>query len=315
MILVTGGLGYLGGRMVDALVGAGLKVRVATSRKISLLPEVDKLPYEVVEIELMSIESLNLACNGVSHIIHLAALNAIESNSDQKRALMINGVGVLNLLKAAESNSVSNFIYFSTIHVYGNSLKGHIDEYTLPVPINSYAITHRLAEDYVLEAHARGVISSVIFRLSNVVGPPMVKDVNCWGLVTNNLCRQAVAQGTLNLKTSRNSERDFISISVISDLVLHAINQNLFKGEIFNVSSNNTSTLESLVNLIATRCNKILKTQPLISFSDDSSSSVLKNKPIFQISNKKIIDTGFLIKLDIQHDIDNLLKSCKKWFG
>lgn len=315
MILVTGGLGYLGGRVVNILTRSGLKVRVATSRKISLLPEVDKLSCEVVEIDLMSIESLNLACNGISHIIHFAALNAIESNSDHKRALMINGVGVLNLLKAAESNGVSNFIYFSTIHVYGNSLKGCIDEHTLPVPINSYAITHRLAEDYVLEAHARGGIASVVFRLSNVVGPPMTKNVNCWGLVANNLCRQVITQGALNLKTNRNSERDFISISVVSDLVLHAINQNLFKGEIFNVSSNNTLTLESLVNLIATRCNKILKTQPLISFSDDSSSVALKNKPIFQISNKKIANTGFSIKLDIQHDIDNLLKSCKKWFG
>ena len=313
MILVTGGFGYLGGRIVASLVNSGLKVRVATRKKESLSVR-DKNPlYEVVEIDLMSVESLSSACAGVSHIIHLAALNAVESNLDYRHALMVNGVGVLNLLKAAKVNQVSNFVYFSTVHVYGNSLKG--DEYTLPAPINSYAITSRLAEDYVLEAHIKGDISSVVFRLSNVVGPPIEKEANCWDLVANNLCRQVVSQGVLSLKTSQSIERDFIPISVISNLMLHTIKQDLFKGKIFNISSNNTLTLENLANLIVSRCEKILKIQPLVDFADSSSLSLSEGEPKFYISNKKITNTGFLIKSDLSDDIDQLLRSCKEWFG
>ena len=135
MILVTGGGGYLGGRIVDYLKGNGFDVKIA-----------NRCIFES-HISLME------ACNGVEVVIHLAAMNSQDSFNSPEKALMVNGLNTLNLLDAAEKSKVLKFIYFSTIHVYGPKLNGYIDETALPYPVGSYSITHRLAEDYVLDAN------------------------------------------------------------------------------------------------------------------------------------------------------------------
>ena len=127
MILVTGGFGYLGGRICESLIESGNKVRIGTSRKnVSIPKELSKC--DVCEIDLLKPQSLDIACCGVTSVIHLAALGANDSDLYPERALAINGTGTLNLLTSAVSNKVQKFIYFSSIHVYGAMLDGEIDE-------------------------------------------------------------------------------------------------------------------------------------------------------------------------------------------
>jgi UDP-glucose 4-epimerase len=77
---------------------------------------------------------------------------------------------------------VTKFVYFSTAHVYGSPLQGLIDENSTPRPMHDYAITHRLAEDYVLQANSDKDITGSILRLTNSVGSPLNSKENCWML-------------------------------------------------------------------------------------------------------------------------------------
>ena len=177
MILVTGGLGFLGGRICQELINKGNKVRIGSSRSNIQIPN-ELRNCSVFKIDLHNPDSLRLACEGVDTIIHLAALNSQDSKLNPQQALLTNGMGTLNLLSAAIKCGVENFLYFSTVHVYGCLNESVIDESLLTKPTHHYSITHKLAEDYVLEANKNSNISTSVFRLSNVIGAPLNKEAN-----------------------------------------------------------------------------------------------------------------------------------------
>jgi UDP-glucose 4-epimerase len=292
MILVTGGSGYLGGRIVKYLRHLGIQVKVG-DRDI-----------------FTDQTSLEEACRGISAIIHLAAVNAQDSKENPEKALMVNSFGTLRLLMAAEKQRVEKFIYFSTVHIYGSPLKGSIDEISLPRPLHHYSITHRVAEDYVLEANQRGKLSGVIFRLSNAVGAPINKTSNCWMLVVNDLCKQVIIHHKMNLHSEESEERDFISISEVCVALSFALKQDSLDGEIVNISSGKSISLKDLTNLISDRAVKILGYKPTVNFIKKSKNK--QNKLI--ISNEKLKKVGLLLDPDISHEIDQLLLSCNQWF-
>ena len=218
MILVTGGLGYLGGQICKELINSGEEVRIGTSRISAKIP-LALSQCQLVNIDLLKTESLIAACKGIDSIIHLAALNAQESNLDPKQALLINSLGTENLLNAAILSKVNRFLYFSTVHVYDNVSKTTITESTITEPRHQYAITHKLAEDYVLQA--RNSISISIFRLSNVIGSPISKEVNCWMLIAHDLCKQVIISGSMKINANKKITRDFIGLSDLSLSLIH----------------------------------------------------------------------------------------------
>ena len=137
MILVTGGLGYLGTRIAIELLAKGEKVRIATSRKDAFLP--DALRHcELVVIDFSDLSTLKNATNGISIIIHLSGMNALDSSKDPMEAMRINGLGTRNLLESARACGVHRFIYFSTIHVYGTPLQGSLMEKDVTQPVSDY---------------------------------------------------------------------------------------------------------------------------------------------------------------------------------
>jgi UDP-glucose 4-epimerase len=294
MVLITGGTGYLGGRIVDYLNQSGVQVRVA-NREI-----------------FVNQHSLEQACNNVTAIVHLAAMNAQDCEKDPESALLVNGLGTLRLLKAAEKEGVPKILYFSTAHVYGSPLQGKINEENLPRPTHSYSITHRVAEDYLLEADRREKLSGVVFRLTNAVGSPISWNANCWMLVVNDLCRQVVTHQRMELHSDASLERDFIPISGVCSAVSFALEQNSLDGEIVNISSGRARSLFELTELIADRSVKILGFRPITNFNKSSMSSEGER---LEVSNSKLKKTGFTMDTYLSNEIDQLLHNCQKWFG
>ena len=311
MILITGGLGYLGVRIATSLVNLGREVKLATSRYDPPVPA-ELSSCECVRIDFNDIGLLEKACDGVDVIIHLAALNALTSQKDPEAALDVNGLGTLKLLRIAERLPVKKFIYMSTVHVYGSPLQGIIDENCLPRPIHPYSITHRLAEDYTLEANARGHISGVIFRLSNAVGSPSSMIDEAWNLVVNDLCKQVVVNANMQLTSSRYTSRDFLPISSVTDAIINSLNNKKCHGEIFNLSSGVSLTLDELSKVISNRFKQLFDIEPGIHFSDTEVYEA-QNKDLL-ISNRKIKDIGVEIKSDISDEVDKILINCKSWF-
>ena len=105
VVLITGGLGYLGGRIVKHLLSLGFRVRIASSRSSPSVPG-ELSECEVFSYNLAEESTLSKVCKNVSSIIHLAALNAQQCNHDPEAALLVNSLGTLKLLNAAKKNGV-----------------------------------------------------------------------------------------------------------------------------------------------------------------------------------------------------------------
>ena len=277
MVLITGGRGYLGQRISEHLQQSDIKLRIGSR----------KLDHKFFSMDFTNEKSLDIACKGVTSIIHLASINSKESETNPKLANTINSLGTLKLIKAAERNNINKIIYFSTAHVYSSSLCGVIDEETKTLNPHPYAKSHLDAEKYVLDAHKRSVISGLVFRLTNAVGYPVTKEPNCWMLVANDLCKQVVESKSMDVYSNKFIQRDFLPISAICSATLYALKNKNYDGQVLNLSSGNSLSLEKLTNLIAKRANKILDIRPKIIFKNQNNLS--KDIPLF-ILNKKLLE-------------------------
>ena len=198
-ILVTGGLGYVGGRLIPALRRAapGRKIRVLTRGSAAARPAWAG-DLQVHQADLLASPDLSDALRGVEMIIHLAGPDQQRSREDPVEAAAARVGGTARLLEAARRARVRRLLYLSTIHVYGPLDAGPITEDTLPRPMNPYAITHLAAEHFVLAEAQKGAVGGLVFRLSNGYGCPADAPTDRWPSYAFLIfCRQAARSGVI----------------------------------------------------------------------------------------------------------------------
>ena len=180
-ILITGGLGYLGGRIADSLKRNHPKstIVLGTSRQISEVSDWAKT-FQIVPLNILDLASIEKTVSNDFHaIVHLAALNEHDSFDNIESAWKTNTLGTQALLSTASQKQIPKFIYFSTFHVYGNC-QGEITEDSPTCPHHPYAATHRAAEDMVRFYQHYKNMDTLTLRLSNGFGYPMDSGVNRW---------------------------------------------------------------------------------------------------------------------------------------
>lgn len=311
-ILITGGGGYLGGRLSQFLMSKkNDEVILGSSRQTSSpkwLPEA-----RMVSTQWDSLYSLEKSCKGIDAIVHLAGMNAQDCSVNSVAALELNAVATARLLQAGIQQGVRRFIYLSTAHVYGSPLAGIITEDVCPISLNSYATSHRAGEDVVRAANQRGEIEGVVIRLSNAYGAPAHKDANCWMLLLNDLCRQAVMTKHMVLQSSGLQRRDFIPLSDACRAIehlLHLPKQNLARG-VFNVGGGWAPTVWEAACLVQERCNIILGFQPQLTRISHKEYEVAA---MLDYRFDTLRQTGFQPIFNKIDEIDQLLQFCKDSF-
>lgn len=312
-VLVTGGRGYVGGRVVRWLTDSGFSLRVGNHR-VGLPTPAWLAGAEQVHLDLLAEGDLEAACRGVRQVVHLAAVNEIVCEKDPEQALLVNGLGTLKLLRAAIRAGVKRFIYFSTAHVYHAPLAGVITEETLPRPVHPYAISHRVAEDFVLAARRRGAIQGVVLRLSNGFGPPAEIHVDRWTLLVNDLCRQAVTEGRLVLRSSGLQWRDFVTLTDVARAVQHFLElpDELLGEGLFNLGGEGALPVLELAGRIADRCFQVLKMTPPIIKPDPGPGEAYEALD-YRIDRLK--GTGFVLRGKMDEEIDGTLRFCRQVMG
>ena len=168
--LVTGSTGYLGGRLVPALLDAGWAVRASGRR-----PRPDDLSDDVdyCSADVAGDDDLGPLVEGVTHVFHLAG--ASSSRSDEEEMQRTNVVGTRNLVAAARGAGVERFVHMSTTAIYG-------EEEQLPLPVGEDAEPHpsraygkaKLGAEAEVWA-AQDDLPVVILRPVSVYGPGAVK--------------------------------------------------------------------------------------------------------------------------------------------
>ena len=311
MILITGGSGYLGGRLAEFLTNSQIKKIAITVRRNSKTL-CKKLPNcDVRILDITKPENIRKALTDITDVIHLISLNAKDSAENPELAEKINAYGTLDLVKTSLDSGVKRFIYISTAHVYGAPLVGEINEMTPALASHPYATSHLQAEKYIKKAAASSETKFTILRLSNAVGNPIMKEIDCWMLVVNDICKQIVTSQTMHFASSRNTERDYISIEEICRTISHILcdQTNNFQG-VYNFGGGKSISLENLANLISERAKAILGIDAQIYFPTQSSEPT---KPL-SYSISKIQKEGITISNSLINEIDKLLIKSNHWF-
>lgn len=308
-VFISGGLGYVGGRIARYLASQeGYYIKLGTRKDVDL-PDWLSGKGEILKHDIMSNEDCERVCQGVDYVIHMAALNEIDSGLYPQEAFLVNTLGTLKLLEAAQKNNVKKFIYFSTAHVYGSPLAGEIDETKLCKPTHPYSITHKAAEDFVLASNNKANTFGIVLRLSNSFGAPINKDVNRWTLLVNDLCKQAIKNGEMVLKTTGIQKRDFITLSDVERAVKHFIEleQDKCGDGLFNLGGEFSSSIIEMTNRIKERCKVILNMEPKILKPENNNEQSMELK--FSIEKLKMTD--FEIIGEIDKEIDDTILFCK----
>ena len=309
-VLITGGFGYLGGRIaVELSRDPGFGVTLG-SRKAQSTP--DWLPQaKTVTMDMLDPKTLLKAVEGAQAVVHMAAMNASECAAEPGKSVSVNTLGTLNVLQASIAADVKRFIYFSTAHVYGAPLTGQITEATLPRPMHPYAITHCAAENFVLAAHHQSKITGIVLRLSNGFGAPTHRGVNCWMLLVNDLCRQAVETHKIVLRSNGLQQRDFISLKDVGRAVRHSLGLPRVDcaDGLFNLGGNASLSVWEMAQKVAQRCQVQLGFFPEIERSEPRDNDQVE---ALRYNCDKIRETGYRLKGTIEEAIDETLLFCDK---
>ena len=311
-ILITGGFGFLGGRLAIHLAQAGYSIVLGSRKDVASPPWLPQ--SEVMQTDWDDVEVLKHCCKAVDVVIHAAGINAQDCVADPVAALAFNGVATARLVSAACSAGVKRFIYLSTAHVYSSPLVGNITEETFPRNLHPYATSHFAGECVIRSANQRNEIEGIVVRLSNAYGAPVHMNVDCWMLLINDLCRQAATTQSLILRTSGLQRRNFISLPDVCQAIsclLFANISNLSTG-IFNVGGYWSPTVWEVACLIHERCSTILNFEPrLIRIAPHKNEHVVGLKYCCDALHK----IGFQPSASNVEEIDHLLDFCKTSFS
>ena len=306
-ILITGGFGFLGGRLGQYL-SENYNV-ILESRGYKNKP--NWLPVaKTFMIDWNDETSLNNACNLIDIVIHASGLNSQECGSDPEKALLVNGVYTQNLVKAAINQGVKKVIYLSTAHVYNDNLFGIITEDTPTINTHPYATSHIAGENSVLLAIRQGYIEGAVVRISNTFGSPVSKDVNCWMLLVNDLCKQAVIGKFLTLNSNGKTVRDFVTIKDFCSVIGLLIEGNNTKN-IINIGSGKACTIVEMAARIQKNCLSVLGFEPPIVFKN----KLPIQKNLFDFQTNYLDGVSFKFINNFDQEIKNLLYFCKENFS
>lgn len=175
-VLVTGGAGFIGSHLVDALVARGDQVRVlddfSTGKSAYLAAVASRI--ELARGDVGDAATVRRAMDGVTHVLHLAAMRAIQ-RSIENPALChrINVDGTLHVLIAARDAKVRRVVLASSCAVYGDAAVLPTDEEQPAHPGSPYAVSKLAAEWYLRMFRSLYGLDTVCLRYFNVFGPRM----------------------------------------------------------------------------------------------------------------------------------------------
>jgi UDP-glucose 4-epimerase len=253
---------------------------------------------------------LSKACESVDIIIHTSGLNAQECGDDPEKALLVNGTYTQRLVDAAVKQGVKKIIYLSTAHVYSNNLIGVIAEDMSATNEHPYATSHAVGEEAVLSAVSQGNIGGVVVRIANAFGRPVSKDVNCWMLLVNDLCRQAVVEKSLTLHGDSEAVRDFVTIDDFCSTIEFLIEDENAGGNIVNIGSGESCTVGDMADRIQKNCLDVLGFELPIVFKRES----LIERKSLDFQTNYLDDSGFKLANDFDVEIKELIYFCKENF-
>ena len=252
-VLVTGGAGFIGSHLVEALLADGCRVTVldnfSTGRRNNLMHVASDPKLSVEEVDISDARRIAPYFRGVDWVFHIAALADIVPSIQQPLVYhRANVEGTVAVLEAARHAGVKRFLYTASGSCYGIPDQLPTPE-TAPIrPQYPYALTKYVGEQYALHWAAVYKLPVVSLRLFNVFGPRS-RTSGTYGAVFGVFLAQKLHNQPLTIVGDGTQTRDFTFVTDVVDAFLAAARSDV-SGEVFNVGSANMYSVNRLAELL-----------------------------------------------------------------
>lgn len=175
IFLVTGGAGFIGSNLCEAILAMGYSVRCldnfSTGKRENILDFQDHPGFSLIEGDIRDFDTCLNACQGVDYVLHQAAWGSVPRSIEMPLLYEeINIKGTLNMMEAARTNRVKRFVYASSSSVYGDHPALPKKEGQEGKPLSPYALTKRGNEEYGRLYYELYGLETIGLRYFNVFG-------------------------------------------------------------------------------------------------------------------------------------------------
>ncbi len=257
IVCVTGGAGFIGSHLVDALLDAGATVRaiddlsngrpenLASARRCD-----DRFTF--VEGSILDDAALDAATAGASVIFHEAALGSVPRSFREPRLyLEVNATGTLSVLEAARRHEVERVVYAASSSAYGDQPELPLRESMLPRPMSPYAAA-KLAAETLMRAYAFTYgLATVSLRYFNIFGPRQRPDSAYAAVIPRWItAMQRGERPTVFGDGTQTRDFTYVENAVRANLLAATCAHEL-RGDVFNVACGASYSLVDLITALA----------------------------------------------------------------
>ena len=249
--LVTGGAGFIGSHVAQALAAKGWEVVVLDNFATGLESNVPS-GVELIRGEASDTELLARAIRGCQAVFHLAAVSSVQDSLE--RPLHVhesNLTATLALLEAAVKKGARRFVFSSSAAVYGDTEGHSAREDMTPKPLSHYAVQKLASEHYCAAYHRLHGLETVCLRYFNVYGPRQRADSPYSGVIAK--FADAARSGLpVVIFGDGGQTRDFVHVSdvVAANLAAGAVAAEGVAGEVFNIGSGCSISVDNLASAL-----------------------------------------------------------------
>ncbi len=261
LFLVTGGAGFIGSNLCEAILNMGYQVRcldnLSTGFMHNIEPFLDNPNFTFINGDIRDYETCLNACEDVDYVLHQAAWGSVPRSIEMPRLYEeINVMGTLNMMEAARQNKVKKFVYASSSSVYG-------DEPNLPKVegregnlLSPYALTKRVDEEYAKLYTKLYNLDTYGLRYFNVFGKRQDPQ-GAYAAVIPKWIKQLLNDERPTINGDGYQSRDFTYIENVIEANLKAcLAPKESAGEAFNIAYGGREYLIDIYNALNKTLNK-----------------------------------------------------------
>ncbi|CAM3969061.1 UDP-glucose 4-epimerase [Pseudomonas reidholzensis] len=272
-ILITGGAGFIGSHLCDALLDKGYAVRIlddlSTGKRDNL--QLQHPALELIEGDVADAALVARAAAGCHAVVHLAAVASVQASVDDPvKTHQSNFIGTLNVCEAMRVNGVRRVLFASSAAVYGNNGEGQsIAEDTPKAPLTPYAVDKLASEQYLDFYRRQHGLEPVVFRFFNIFGPRQDPSSPYSGVIS--IFSERATQG-LPIKVFGDGEqtRDFLYVGDLVQVMVQALEQETVEEGAVNIGLNQATSLNQLLAALQ----QVVGSLPEVSYGEARSGDI-----------------------------------------
>ncbi|HGA2320283.1 TPA: NAD-dependent epimerase/dehydratase family protein [Pseudomonas putida] len=272
-ILITGGAGFIGSHLCDALLAKGYAVRIlddlSTGKRDNL--QLGNPNLELIEGDVADAKLVERAAAGCRAVVHLAAVASVQASvEDPVKTHQSNFIGTLNVAEAMRVHGVRRVLFASSAAVYGNNGEGEsIAEDTPKAPLTPYAVDKLASEQYLDFYRRQHGLEPVIFRFFNIFGPRQDPSSPYSGVIS--IFSERAAQGLpITVFGDGEQTRDFLYVGDLVQVMVQALEQAQVEEGAVNVGLNQATSLNQMLKALE----QVVGSLPTISYGQARSGDI-----------------------------------------